>query len=452
MSTRNSPKPGQSLGGGLVLLPSDAVPSSTESFSLYKAYSLADRAFWLEPGLVSDAMTRLNLLRMDDIHQLQVLTVAEISDTLNNLELPHRFLHKRLVHNLRAGALHGLIAKQCSLSEKEIAVGVLAECMHDNFTCAGGDSWKGINHQQTIFDEDDQFAEKIFRYYNPGWRWLCLKHGFNPEHTAQEMQEIVDGHGLRGQIHEIADTASYMLGDLAEIKKAHERVGGLKFQEIILASEDKDNKWDIWNHLKVEAGQLVATDRWVLENFLRLRVMLWKNLYQNPATKFLELLGREVVYPYLLSRKRIHLVELPKQTDTWLHNLVEQEMGLASGGWTRLDLLGGFPKLKSFRTWGEAREFEDYWYSLGAFTLVFSVKDFQKTKSKTDKYLINGLDGEVVAFKQACPTSAALIDEVARWSTSSSEPINVCWVENPIIPDNMRRAWEEARVLWQNRK
>ena len=361
-------------------------------------------------------------------------------------------MHKRLIHNLRAGALHGLMAKQSGLSEKEIAVGVLAECMHDNFTCAGGDSWKGIDHQGKIFDEDADFAKKILRYYGLGWLTLCWQYGFDPEKTAQEMQDIVDGHGLRGQIHEIADTASYMLGDLAEIKKAHARVGGLKFQAIILFSENEDNKWDIWNHLKVEAGQLVAIDRWVLESFLRLRVMLWKNLYQNPAAKFLELLGREVVYPYLLSRKRINLAELPKQTDTWLHNLVEQEMGLASGAWTRLDLLGGFPKLKSFPTWGEAMEFEDHLYSLSAFTLVFSVRDFQETKSKTGKYLLNGVDGEVVTFKEACPTSATWVDEVARWSTSSSEPINVCWVENPVIPDNLRRAWEEARARWQNRR
>ena len=33
------------------------------------------------------------------------------------------------------------------------------------------------------------------------------------------MQDIVEGKGLRGQIHEVADTASYMLGDLAEIKR-----------------------------------------------------------------------------------------------------------------------------------------------------------------------------------------------------------------------------------------
>ena len=449
MSTKKSP--GQRLGGGLALLPSDAKPSSSESFTLYKAFSLAGRAFCVESGLVSHAISPLNLLRMADVHQLQTLTVVEIGDKLNNLELPHRFLHNRLVHNLRAGALHGLIAKQCGLSEEEIEIGVLAECMHDNFTCAGGDSWKGVNHQGTIFDEDDQFAKKIFRYYSAGWQSLCHQYKFDPEKTALELQGIIDGRGLRGQIHEIADTASYMLGDLAEIKKAYARVGGQKFRRIIISSEHEE--WDIWNHLKVEDGQLVATNRFVLENFLRLRVMLWENLYQNPAAKFLELLAREIVYPYLLSRKRIDLAELPLRGDTWLYNLIETEMGLPAGTWESLNLLGAFPKRRVFSTWLEAMDFEDYLYSFSrAFTLVFSVKDFQATKSKTDKYLINGLEGKVVTFKEACPASAGWIDNIAQESTSPPVGINVCWVDNPVIPGNLRQAWEEARARWQERK
>lgn len=449
MSDNNSPKPGQRLGGGLVLLPSDTAPSSTESFSTYKPYSLADRAFLLEPGLVADATRSLNLLRMDDIHQLQILTVVEIGDGLKSLELPHRFQHKRLVHNLRAGALHGLMAQKCGLSEQEIDIGVLAECMHDNFTCAGGDAWKSIDHQGKIFDEDHEFAEKIFRYYGFGWLSLCWRYGFDPEKTAQEMQDIIDGHGLRGQIHEIADTASYMLGDLVEIKYAYERSGGQKFREIIRASEEE---WDIWNHIRVASDRLVVTDQWVLTNFLKLRAVLWSNLYQNPAIKFLELLSREVVFPYLINHKKIDLSELPRQGDAWLQNLVEKEMGLSTGAWTRLDLLGGFPKYKSVVTWGLAMDFEDYLYASEAFTLVFSVGDFQATKSKTDKYFVDGLDESIVTFKEANPSGAKLIEGIAQRVTSSAEKINVCWVERPVIPYNLRLAWEEARARWQERK
>lgn len=450
MSTKKPPGEERRLGGGLVLLPSNTKLSHAESFALYKTYSLADRAFYVEPGLVSHAIRPLNLLRMADVHQLQTLTVAEVSDKLNSLELPHRFLHNRLIHNLRAGALHGLLAQQSGLTEEEIAIGILAECMHDNFTCAGGDSWKGIDHQKTIFDEDDKFADKIFWYYASGWRTLCSQYGFDPLKTAQETQDIIDGVGLRGQIHEIADTASYMLGDLAEIKKAYARAGGQKLQEIIRISQDD---WDIWNHIKIQNGQVVVTNHWVLENFLKLRVMLWAHLYQNPANKFLELLAREVVYPHLLSRKAIDLAELPRQGDTWLHSLIEREMGLPSGAWSRLDLLGEFPRRKTFATWIQALDFEDYLFSFwDAFTLVFSTKDFQATKSKTDKYFVNGLDGSVVSFKEAFPTSAGQIDEIARMSTSQTERINVCWVDRAVIPANMRLAWEEARTRWRKRK
>ena len=449
MTTEKSSEKERRLGGGLVLLPSDTKLSSTELFALHKAYSLADRAFCVEEGLISHAIRPLNLLRMADVHQLQTLTVAEISDKLVGLESPHRFLHNRLVHNLRAGALHGLIAGQCGLSAEEIAVGILAECMHDNFTCAGGDSWKGIDHPGTIFDEDDKFAEKIFRYYGAGWQSLCQKYGFNPEATAQEMQDIIDGRGLRGQIHEIADTASYMLGDLAEIKKAYARVGGQKLQQIISASSDG---WDVWNYLKVIGAQLVVTDPWVLENFLKLRVILWENLYQNPAAKFLELLAREVVYPYLLSRKAIDLAELPVRGDTWLYNLIEKEMGLAAGTWERLNLLGAFPRRIACATWTQAHDFEDHLYAQGCFTLMFSVKDFQITKSKTDKYFVKDLDGNAASFRDMYPTKAGAIEEIARKSTLPDERVSVCWVKNPVISDNMRQAWQEARARWQERK
>jgi hypothetical protein len=452
---KNWPEPGQRLGGGLVLLPSNAVAQSNGSFALYKAISLAGRAFLLEPGLVADAMDELNLWRMDDVSQLQNLTVAEISDSLRALELPHCFQHKRLVHNLRAGALHGLMAKQIGLSEKETAVGILADCMHDTFIPAGGDSWKGVDHQGTIFDEDHNFAKKILLYCSLGWGQLCLKYGFDPEKTVQEIDDIVNGCGLGGQIHEIADTASYMLGDLEEIKKISQRsdaaISGLggNFRRLLFFSE---YRWDVWNHIKVEDGQLVITNTPVLKNFLGLRARLWADLYQNPAAKFLELLAREVVYPFLLARNLVDLSKLPLQSDAWLYDFLETETGLARGSWTRLDLLGEFPQRMAFAKWNEALEFEAKLHGEGAFTLVFSVEDFQVTKSKTDKYLVKDDDGKIVTFQEACPTSAWRIDEIAYWANAPAELVNVCWVAKPLLPAGLCQAWEEARTRWQKRK
>ena len=456
MTFRKWPEPGQRLGGGLVLLPNNAVPYSTGKFALYKAISVAGRAFMLEPGLVADAMDELNLWRMDGVGQLQNLTLVGITDFANSMELPHCFSHKRLVHNVRAGAVGGLIARKCGLSKKEMDKLALGESMHDTFIPAGGDSWKGLDHQGTIFDEDHNFVKKISEYYGAGWERLCCKYGFDPEKTAQEMDDIVNGRGLLGQIHEIADTASYMLGDLEEIAKVCKRPGvhlagglGLNFQELLYCSSRLS--WNVWDYIKVQDGQLVITKPWVLHNFLELRVRLWANLYNNPAAKFLELLARQIAYPFLLARNQVDLAKLPVQTDAWLHDLLEKEMGLDSKSWTRLDLLGKFPQRMTFATWAEALKFEAEKYAEGAFTLVFSVQDFQTTKSKIDKYLVNSKNG-IVTFQEAWPTHARHIDRIAQVANSPREPVNVCWVEKPVVPAGLCQAWEEARAKWRERK
>ena len=259
MSVKNSPSQGVALGGGLVLLTNKTAARNRKwtrsqawsegNFELYRAYALGDRTFCVGPtGLVVDALNPVKLMRMEDIRQLQLLTSVCVDGRAKRAMAFHTFPHNRLIHNLRAGALHGIIGKACGLNQDELNVGVLADSMHDVFTCAGGDSWKDINHQKTLFDEDNDFAGKIFRYSGDGWRWLCKKHGLDPERAAQTVQEIVNGQGLRGEIHEIADTASYMLGDVEEIERACSRQKDIpqNFVEILRAAR---HSWDIWNCL-----------------------------------------------------------------------------------------------------------------------------------------------------------------------------------------------------------
>ncbi len=439
----------QRLGGGLVLVSNPLPFSPLQQFQLYQHYSLGENAFYVEDGLVNDAMFPLKLTRMGDIRQLQILSTVRVDARSKRVGHPHTFWHTRLIHNLRAGALHGVIGRACGFKPEELAVGILADCMHDNFTCAGGDSWKDINHQKTLFDEDEDFAGKIFRYYDDGWRSLCFKHGLEPKSTAQLMQEIVDGRGLAGEIHEIADTASYMLGDLEEIAKtADSRHNAEDFAEILAAAK---HPWDIWNCLMEKDGHIVVMDPLALNNFLLLRVLLWKNFYQNPKRKVLELLMRDIVYPWLVSRKIIQISDLPVKGDTWLSSKVNREMGWEYGQNSNLSLLGSFPRLKCFATWGEALVFEKEKYASGAFTLAFSVKDFQKTNSKTEKYRVFGWDGRVDTFKSVYPPHAAVVDRIAADSMSPALPVHVVYVENPQLSDNFRKAWHEAREKWRKK-
>ncbi len=463
MSTTKPPEKPVRLGGGIVLLPGFSGFPSVHTFQLLQPYSLGADAFYVEPGLINDALALLRLMRMEDIRQLQILSIRPVGRSILGGKGPHTFPHNRLIHNLRAGALHGVIGQAIGLGSEQLTIGILADCMHDNFTCAGGDSWKDVNHQTTLFDEDDSFADKIFRYYGADWNQFCFNHNYRtPGQIRQQLQEIIYGQGLHGEIHEVADTASYMLGDLEEIEavcpdsesrildRGRDRhlVVAPDFAEILQAAK---HPWDIWNSLVEKNGHLVVTDPVALNNFLLLRVLLWKNLYQNPARKVLEMLLRNIVYPYMVSRKLIQISDLPTKGDTWLFDIVEQEMGWQKGQSSDLNLLGSFPKRKAFATWEKALAFEEKKYNSGAFTLVFSVRDFQRTNSKTDKYQVFGPDGRVDTFKAVYPKHAAVIDQIAKDSTAPALPVQVVYVEHPQVSDNLRLAWREARARWRQR-
>ncbi|MEK7131489.1 MAG: hypothetical protein AAB797_02015 [Patescibacteria group bacterium] len=412
-------------------------------------YTLGENTFCVDEGLVADALIPLKLRRMGDIRQLQLLSTVSVDGRAKLVSGPHIFPHHRLSHSLRAGVLHGIIGEACGLNQGELAIGILADCMHDNFICAGGDSWKDINHQGTLFDEDNNFAGKIWRYCGDGWRWLCNKYGFDPKSTAQTMQEIISGHGLHGEIHEIADTASYMLGDIEEIKRACRRHGYTQdFTEILNVAK---HPWDIWNSLVVKDGHIVITDLIALNNFLNLRVLLWANLYNNPARKVLEMLMMKIVYPYMVDRKLIQINDLPTKDDTWLFSTIERQMGWEKYRTKDLNLLGSFPKLKAFATWDQALAFEEEKYNSSAFTLVFSVKDFQKTNHKTDKYWVFGSDGRAGTFKAVCSKHAAVVEEISQNSMSPALPVQVAYAQYPLISGNLRKAWREARAKWKKR-
>lgn len=468
MSNKSYLDEGQKLGGGLVLLPTNAGFSMIFTFGPLQRYSLGEKAFYLESGLVSDALQMLNLRRMEGVSQLQKLTSVSVDDCSKKIRGPHTFGHNRLIHSLRVGALHGIMGKVhehsciCGICQNKSTLGILAGCGHDMFTCAGGDSWKDINHQGTLFDEDEDFAGKIWRYYGAGWQKLCAKYELDPKSAAQAMQEIVAGRGLAGEVQEIADTASYMLGDLEQVRFTEQFHGpSPEFAEIFRIA---NQPWDIWNCLKEKDGHLVVTDPIALNNFLLLRVLLWANLYQNPRHKVLEMLMMKVVYPYLVKRKLVKISDLPTKDDAWLFDIVEHKMGWQKDQSKDLNLLGSFPKMETFATWREALVFEEQKYESGDFTLMFSVKEFQKTNSKTDKYLVTDSDGQVGTFKDVFPKHAAVIDKIAADSMSPALPVCVVYVESPTLhkklrqtwrdlttSKNLRKAWDEARARWKRK-
>jgi len=437
------------LGGGITLFPGKAVKNSPRHCVPGAVYSLDERnAFCAElDGLAMDVMICAKLGRLEEIAQLQFLSTLRLNGQGIRGLYPHTFGHNRLVHSARVSALALVMAKSYGLSNSEKDKLTVAGLLHDVFTCAGGDSWKDINCQGTLFDEDNDFAGKIFRYFGPSWKTLCARYGWNPETMAREIADIVAGKGLLGGVQEIADTASYMLGDLEEIRRAARRHKNPQdFARILQAAE---RPWDVWNHISVCGGKVMVTDPVTLNNFLMLRILLWVDFYQNPQHKFLERLMLNIVYPYLVDKKVIKISELPTKDDSWLYGVIGRQMGWADVRVRHLDLLGGFPKLKAFADMNEALAWEEEKYHAGAVTLIYDTRQFQPTKTKVDKYCVVGKDGRPQTFAEAYPTHASAISQIARQATAPEKPIYVAWVEKPDISDNYRRAWESARARWR---
>ncbi len=439
------------LGGGIYLLPGRVIKNSPRNFVPGAAYALGSDAFYVErPGLASDVVGLTGLRRLENIWQLQFLSTLRLNGRGIRGLYSHTFGHNRLVHSARVSAFSLVMGKAYGLGDREIEKLVVSGLLHDAFTCAGGDSWKDVNHQGTLFDEDNDFAQKIFRYFGNGWKILCARYGWEPEKMALAVAEIVAGQGLLGGFQEIADTASYMLGDLEEIRRAVDRhKSSPDFARILRAAK---RPWDVWNYLTVCEGKVVVTEPTRLNNFLSLRLLLWVDFYQNPQHKFLEWLMLNVVYPHMINRKLIKLNELPVKDDRWFHGVISRHMGWADGRIRNLDLLGSFPKLETFSNMGKALAFEEEKYQAGAVTLVYDVGQFQPTKTKIDKYYVFGKDGAPQTFADAYPVCSEAMRQMAQQAMAPAKPVQVAWVERPNISDNYRLAWKSARARWQKSK
>ncbi len=444
MPFKTSDKKG--LESGIVLLSGESV-SQKGVLSFGKSLS-----FSLGSGLLSDAIRLLCLDRsLKGRSQLQLLSWIGIEEVGSSIVGPHTFFHTRLEHSILVAVGHHLMGAG-KMSEMDLAVGSLAGLLHDVWLLPGGDSWKSANQQKatlgqlSMCDEDDGFMQKMLQLNGKEWRKLCKLYGLNAYNTLRDVQSIVWGNGLRGQIQEIADTASYMLGDLAEISAIASRHGARDFGNILGFAND--NPWDIWHYTYLVGDKIVILKPEVLENFLWLRALLWGEMYNTPATKFLEVLMRKIVYPYLVEEGMADLKSLLKQDDAWLWNIVEETFGWPNDSVFNLDLLGGWPMRKEFNSKKEVLEFEKELRGKGCFTLVADPGDFQTSKSKTGKYNVLDKHGKAVSYSLGFPEQSAALEEEFK-ARVNTHRFQLYFVENPQnITPQFEEAWARAVHRW----
>lgn len=409
-------------------------------------------SFSFSSGLLHDAIHLLGLDRsLGGRNQLQLLSWVGVGEIASSIVGPHTFSHTRLEHSLRVAAGHQLMGAG-KMSDRDLAVGALAGLLHDMWLLPGGDSWKSVNQQKamagqlSMCDEDDGFMQKMLQLSKREWRRFCKVYDLDAQDILQEVQSIIWGQGLRGQVHEIADTASYMLGDLMEIAQVAKSFGISSFDNVL--SFARSNPWDIWHYTRLVDGSVVILKPEVLENFLWLRALLWGEIYNAAGTKFLEVLMRKVVYPYLVEEGMIDLKGLLKQDDGALWSIVEDAFGWSRDSVFNLDLLGGWPVRKEFDSKKELFECEKELRAKGCFTLVAEPGDFQVSKSKVDKYYVLDSAGKAVRYSQKFTEQSAAIEQEIAVNVNSHR-FQLYYVESPQnITPQFEKAWARAVQRW----
>lgn len=433
-------------GSGITLLQIPTSHKDSNEWCLGAIVRLSgDVGFRVGPGFVADAIGLLGLGRMGDIHQLQFITGVMVGSDAHGVLGSHQFPHTRLPHVLRAAVLHLQILMRAGVQDRRtVILGVWAELMHDAFLCAGGDSWKG-SVQVDLFEEDSNFVLKLWHYYAAGWTALCRRYGFDPVSSGTYVERIVHGKGQGGEIHEVVDTASYMLGDLRAIDEFVKRSGVKHFDEILQFA--KVHAWDVWTDICLLSAKVVVQDAQKLGNFIQLRALLWRWLYSYPEAKFVELLLHNIVYPYLLQIRAFPKSVLLQKGDSWLLKILAKRMGLRSV--ERIDLLGGWPNVQRFATQAEAQTFEAKLVAQGSvFTLLVGSHDIQQTSSKLGTYYVLSSEENLESFATAGnPQQVAVIVDLVE---SANEAVwYVFWVKSPALSRAMSEAWRQARLRWQ---
>ncbi len=434
-------------GSGIWLLPLPKKwkhdPKHWKRGNIYRLQG--DLGFQVREGFVAEAIDKLGLKRMNQIRQLQFITGVFVGSSTCDHTGSHLFGHTRFPHVLRAAVLHLQILVKAGVEDREtVILGVWAELMHDMFLCAGGDSWKAFV-QVDLFEEDNGFAGKLWQHHAKGWSELCQQHGLDPASSASRIEEIIHGQGLSGEIHEIADTASYILGDLEAMRKFVQRTGILNFNHILEFAAS--HEWDVWARIKLYGEKAVVQDLVRLGNFIQLRALLWQGLYNLPEAKFIELFLRNIAYPCLLEAKAFRKSSLLQKGDRWLLALLKKKLSLQS--LERADFLGGrWPQVRRFDDLPAAQMFEAEMVAAGALTLLAKPTDFQRTSSKLRTYTVFGQDEEPRTFETEGPSEevAEILEIVARANVGSHY---VYYVREPNISLAMREAWRRARLRWK---
>ncbi|MBX4197736.1 HD domain-containing protein [Candidatus Parcubacteria bacterium] len=368
-----------------------------EPLSITPCVPLAGFGFTvLEEGIAEDVVRSLGLFRLGGIRQLGFLHTPRVTSDALQAYMPV-YSHTRYLHIMCVYALANLMAENNHLSELEKNTLLVAALTHDARTPAGGDSTKRINH--TLFDEDASF-EAVYKL--PGWPGLRERYGL----CEKLLFRTIMGEGKLGRLLDLADKAAYIAFDTARFLDSGTPSAAVS--EIRTVLNEDSLVCGLWDAANVEGEQVIISDPERLHRFLRLRAGMFKGLYYNPASRFLEDTLARMLISYLLEKGVVTPGTLLQMGDGHLEQLIDQVTGIPG-------LMAGIvthqaTRVETFQTLSqaEAREAE-LALDQGIMTHIESM--LWLTKSGAKSFLVRGKNKQVATFAEAYPEQTVKIEE-----------------------------------------
>jgi HD superfamily phosphohydrolase len=272
-----------------------------------------------EGGLCEELMHAFKLFRLHGIKQLGFLQTPWFEDSLYPQPIAE---HNRFVHSLDVMVIASVIGYNLGLDEVRFNTLRMAAFTHDMGTPAGGDSVKLVN--PAAFDEDLNYPQLIGRF---NWEHIRTKYKIEEELLI----ETILNRGLLGQILDIADKLAYVARDLhacdpyLHYGRDHYDQHGL--HTILTLVERYPNVCGLWDAVSVHEGRMVITDAARLSAFLKVRTLMFRELYYHPNARFGEYLVSRVLVKSLYNSGRLTRERLLEMQDYELHMVLNEEFG-----------------------------------------------------------------------------------------------------------------------------
>lgn len=355
-----------------------------------------------DDGLCFDLARACNLFRLDGIRQLGYLRApAPTHDIIANAPLSES---TRYAHSIDVMAIATVMAQNLGLTGTMFATTRAAGLLHDMGTPAGGDSVKMIDPR--ALDEDLNFPKLLARHDVSA---ILAKHGIN----RKLLCEAILNRGIAGEILDIADKLAYVGRDL--FQTLHHIKGGAYIdlqpglKTLARLLEYYPLVCSIWDAVELQDGHVVFTDPGRLGAFLRVRTLMFRELYYHPRARFGEFLVSRLLVKALYRRKIVTIAGLVEMADYELERLMESEYGT---GPFSIERLYATPLARA-RSFEHIEDAHAFMATLRADGNVFCLLDDDRRAIKTGtKFLVRG-QRFPHTFKEACPDDAAEIEEMA---------------------------------------